>query len=258
MRSKLAIELTMSSLGTLLGTIFALFLFVSIYQTQVSVEVLRGAPIEAVIVSFVLPALTDLAMIGGILWAMSGYGFRTGKKWAFTTAITASVLSILAGFFPILPWVSSNLGFPPTSVIFVPNLLFFVLLQTHVRPTEKATLFLSLLTGVAYILAFINGVAGTHYLIATNAPVFLALQPLNFMASFAWGTTTISVTLGKRWAKPFAVGSAAASLLGGIPIAVVTQIELGRPSLFWPSPLVATAILVYIYLTRTRAIGSTV
>ena len=252
MKRKLAIELAMSSVGALLGTVFVLFLFVNTYHMQVRVEVIRGAPIEAVIVSFILPALTNLAMVGGILWSMSIYGFLSEKEWAFSTAITASVLSILAGFFPILPWVSSGLGFPPTFVIFASNLLFFILLQTHTQPTGKGTLFLSLLAGLAYVLAFINGVASTHYILATGDPFFIALQPLNFMASFAWGVTTISVILGKRWARPLAIGSAAASLLGGIPIAVITQIELGRPSLFWPSPLVAAAILAFIYLTRAR------
>jgi hypothetical protein len=255
---KLVIELTMSSSGALLGTVFMLFLFVNIYQTQVTVELIRGAPIEAALVSFLLPALTALAMIGGIIWIVSGYGFATDEEWAFTTAITASVLSILAGFFPILPWVSSNLGFPPTSVIFILNLLFFVLLQTYVRPTEREVLLLSLFAGAAYILAFINGVAGTHYLMATNAPVFVAVQPLNFIASLSWGVTTISVTIGKWWARPLAIGSAAASSLGGIPIALITQIELHRPSLFWPSPVAALAILLFIYLTRARGGESTV
>jgi hypothetical protein len=258
LKDKLAIELIMSSVGALLGTVFVLFLFVSVYQTQVNAEVIRGASIEAVLVSLVLPALTNLAIVGGVLWITSGYGFATGGEWAFPTAITACVLSILAGFFPILPWVSSNLGFPPTSIVFAVNLLFFVLLQTYVRPTERKVLLLSLLAGVAYVLAFINGVAGTHYLMATNAPIFVAVQPLNFIASFSWGVTTISVTLGKWWARPLAIGSAAASSLGGIPIALITQIELRRPSLFWPSPLAALAILLFIYLTRARGGESTV
>jgi len=248
----------MSAVGALLGTVFALFLFVSTYQTQINAEVNRGAPIEAVIVSLVLPALTNLAMVGGILWGISIYGFLNEKGWPFSTAITASVLSILAGFFPILPWVSSGLGFPPTSVIFAFNLLFFILLQTHTRPTGKGTLFLGLLAGVAYVLAFINGVASTHYLLATGNPFFVALQPLNFIASIAWGVTTISVVLTKGWARPLAIGSVAASLLGGIPIAVITQTELGRPSLFWPSPVAAAAVLAFIYLTRERTSDPTV
>ena len=252
MKGKLAIELSMSSAGAMLGTVFMLLLFVGTYQTQINVEVIRGAPIEAVIVSFILPALTSLAMVGGILWVLSGYAFATNQEWAFPAAITASVLSILAGFFPILPWVSSSLGFPPTSVVFVFNLLFFILLQTYVRPIEKRMLLLSLLTGVAYILAFINGVASTHYILATSDPFFIALQPLNFMASFAWGVATVSVILNRRWAKPLMIGSAAASLLGGIPIAAVTTTAMGRPSLFWPSPTVAAVILLFIYLRQKR------
>jgi hypothetical protein len=250
LNSKPAIGLAMSLIGALSGTIFVLFLFVSTYQMQVGAEVIRGAPIEALLVSFVIPAMADLALIGGILWTISGYGFVTQSEWAFPTAVAASVVSILAGFFPILPWVSSSLGFPPTSVIFALNLLFFVLLQTHVRSTEKLPLLLSLLAGVAYILAFINSVAGIHYLIATNSPIFIVLQPVNFIASLGWAATTISLTLAKSRSTPLAIGSAMASLLGGIPIALVTQLELARPSLFWPSPLVAAAAVTFICLAR--------
>jgi hypothetical protein len=240
-------------MGALFGTIFELFLFVGTYQMQVGAEVIRGAPIEALLVTFILPAMADLALAGGILWIISGYGFVTDSEWAFPIAVAASVVSILAGFFPILPWVSSSLGFPPTSVIFTLNLLFFVILQTHVRPTEKRPLLLSLLAGVAYILAFVNGVAGTHYLITTHSPLFIILQPVNFIASLGWAATTISVTLSKPRLKPLAIGSAAASLLGGIPIALVTQLELARPSLFWPSPLVAAATVAFICFAGVRA-----
>jgi hypothetical protein len=251
-KSKPAIGLAMSLIGALVGTIFMLFLFTSTFQTQVSAEVLRGAPIEALIVSLILPALADLALVGGILWAVSGYGFFARSEWAFSTAVAASVTSILAGFFPILPWASSDLGFPPTSIIFALNLLFFVLLQTDVRPTEKLPLLLNILSGVAYVLAFVNSVASIHYMIATNSPIFIVLQPINFIASLAWGATTISLTLSQPRSRPLAIGSAAASLLGGIPIAVVTQLELARPSLFWPSPLVAAAIVALMYFARTR------
>jgi hypothetical protein len=242
----------MSLIGALVGTIFTLFLFVSTYQIQVGAEVVRGAPIEAVIVSFLLPALADLALVGGILWAVSGYGFFTRSEWAFSTAVAASVTSILAGFFPILPWASSGLGFPPASIIFALNLLFFVLLQTHVRPTEGLPLLLNILSGVAYVLAFVNSVAGIHYLITTNSPLFMVLQPVNFIASLGWGATTISMTLSQPRSKPLAIGSAAASLIGGIPIAIVTQLELTRPSLFWPSPLVAATIVALMYFARSK------
>jgi hypothetical protein len=252
LKKKRALEITMSLTGGLLGTAFVLLSFVNIYQTQIDAEISRGAPIEALLVSFIIPAMADLAMVGGIFWITSACGFATERKWAFSTAITASVLSILAGFFPMLPWVSSSLGFPPTSVVFVLNLLFFIILQTYVRTTEKGPLLLSLLAGVAYILAFINCVAGTHYLIETKFPLFVVLPAINLIASVGWGATTISLTLGESRTMPLAIGSAIASLLGGIPIALITQSELTRPSLFWPSPLVAAATVALICFVLTK------
>ncbi len=236
-----------SIIGALLGIVFYLLVFLNVYHLQIQTELSRGAPVEALLVSYMLPLLTVLAMIGGVTWAVAGFGFSTGQDWSFSTAITACIFSILAGFFPILPYVSSGLGFPPTSVVFAANLLFFFLLQAYVRPTGIKPIVLSLLSGMAFVLAFVNGVASTHYILATMDPIFIALQPLNFFASGGWAVTTICVVLRKDWMQRLALGSGIASIVAGGPLAVVTQMELGRPSLFWPSPILAGATLAAIY-----------
>ena len=256
MLKKSNVGILFSVTGALLGTVVMLLLFVMIFEVQVDAEIVRGAPIEAQIVSFILPALTNLSMVGGALWVVSAYGYATGKEWSFPVSITASVLCILAGFFPILPYVSSDLGFPPTSLIFVVNLLFFILLQISVRPTERRALFVSVLAGTAYILAFINGVASTHYIIATGGAFFIALQPLNFAASVSWGVAAIATVMDKKWSSPLIIGAATTSVMGGIPLALLTQMEMNRLSLFWPSPLMALLTLAAAFLVKQKVIDN--
>ena len=236
---KFPISVGISSAGALIGTVGMLLWFANYYETQIKAE--TGA--EATLASFMLPVSVNIAMVGGIFWAVSAYGFLKDMKWAFSTAIIGSVLCILGGFFPILPYVSTGLGFPPTSTVFAVNLLFFVLLQTHVRPTQRKVLLLSFLTGIAYVLAFINGVASTHYILVTHGSYYIALEPINFFASIAWGVTTVSTVLGKSWSSMLISLAAIASILGGIPIALASQVDLSRPSLFWPSPLLALTII---------------
>jgi hypothetical protein len=248
-----ALGFAISSVGAFLGTIFMLAWFVSYFGLQYSTEIARGAPTEALLVSYVLPAIVNIAMAGGILWVLSAYGFWSGRKWAFSVAMAASILCILAGFFPILPWVSSGLGFPPTSIAFGANLLFFVLLQVYVEPAGRKVIMLGLLSGISYILAFIDGIAGEHYVLTTGGLYYMALQPLNLVASAMWGVTTLALVLGKGWAKPIALAAAAASMLGGVPIAIASQAGLGRPSLFWPSPLAALLTLAIVFASdRTK------
>jgi len=196
------------------------------------------------LVTFVLPVMANIAFAGGILWTISAYGFLKGERWAFPFALYGSVLCILGSFFPVLPYASSGLGFPPTIVIFAFNLLFFIILQWKVHPTPRKVLALSLITGIAYILAFINGVASTHYIIMGGGSYYIALEPLNFLASIVWGLATISLVLGKSGTRLMVYGAALAAIFGGVPIAIASQMELNYPSLFWPSPIVAFFVII--------------
>jgi hypothetical protein len=241
-----------SFIGCILGTVVTLFMFVRSYSLLISTEITRGAPSEALLVTYILPALANLGFAGGILWGVSAYGFASEKTWSYPIALISSVLSILAGFFPILPYVSSGLGFPPTSIIFVINVLFFIILQRYPQLTGGRVLGLSLLMGIAYILAFINGVASTHYIMTGGGAYYSALEPLNFGASIAWGTCTVTYVLRKTWTSPLVVAAALASMLGSIPISLVSQAELARPSLFWPSPIVAIVVLALYYRLEIR------
>ena len=196
-----------------------------------------------------LPAVAVIGLLGGILWLIAAYGFAARRQWAYPSAVIGSVLCVLSGFFPILPWVSSGLGFPPTSVVFAFNVVLFVLLQMRVVPVARSVLLLSLFAGMAYILAFINGVASTHYILTGGGIYFVLLEPVNFAASAIWAAAAVATVLRKWWAEPAILAGGTASVLAGIPIALLTQTELGRPSLFWPSPLLSLALLMVVLLT---------
>ncbi len=243
-------------MGGMASLALVLTIFVTTFEAQIQAEIARGSPTEALLASYVLPAVAVVGLLGGVLWLVAAYGFAARRQWAFASAVVGSVLCVLGGFFPMLPWVSSDLGFPPTSVVFALNLILFILLQVRVMPGAKSVLLFSLLAGIAYVLAFINGVASTHYIITTGEVYFVLLQPVNFAASAVWATTAVAIALRKRWAEPAVLAGGAAALLGGIPVALLTQTELGRLSLFWPSPLVSLALLAAVFLTgRGRSVA---
>ena len=236
-------------MGGVASVALVLAIFVTTFETQIQTEISRGAPTEALLASYVLPAVAAIGLLGGILWLVAAYGFAAHRQWAYASAVGGSVLCVLGGFFPILPWVSSGLGFPPTSVIFALNVVLFLTLQARVIPAARPVLLFSLLAGIAYVVAFINGVASTHYILTAGGVYFVLLEPVNFAASAIWAAAAIAIVLRKWWAEPAILVGGTASVLGGVPIALLTQTELGRPSLFWPSPLLSLALLVAILLT---------
>ncbi len=238
-----------SLLGGVASLALVLTIFVSTFETQIQAEVARGSPTEALLASYVLPGVAVVGLLGGVLWLVAMYGFAVHRRWAYVSAMGGSVLCVLGGFFPILPWVSSGLGFPPTSLVFALNLVLFVLLQVRVMTVTKTVLLFGLLAGMAYILAFINGVAGTHYIITTGGVYFELLQPVNFAASAIWAAATVAIVLRKEWSEPTALAGGIASVIGGVPLALLTQTELARPSLFWPSPLLSLVLLAAFFLT---------
>ena len=62
---------------------------------------------------------------------MAAYGFLKAKDWAWTTAVIAHVVSLLTGFFGMIPDASRGL-FPVFIIVFVPNLITTFLLLSYV------------------------------------------------------------------------------------------------------------------------------
>ncbi|MGD1993731.1 MAG: hypothetical protein PVI59_11110 [Anaerolineae bacterium] len=234
-----------SLVGALVGIagVFAAFLLA--YQPMIDVELAAGRPDEAIIVRYVIPFLSDIGIIAGVLWAVAAYGFFKQERWAWTAAFTANVISLLTGFFGMIPALSRGL-FPTFLIVFAPNLVTYLLLLTTVRRVEWKIILLSFFSGITYVLAFMNGVATTDKIILTGKSFLIAVQRINWVAAATWAVFTVALVLRKRWAKPVGLGAGLMTLIAGVPLAVYSTIQEGRFSMFSPAPLLALALLLFL------------
>jgi len=106
----------------------------------------------------------------------------------------------------------------------------------------------ALLTGLAYIVCWMNGVSSTSRIITIGAPIFVLVQRLHFVAMIAWAVVTVGILIRP---KPWDVGARSGGRhhgnRGGYPLAAVTAAQLGRFSLFALAPITCL-ILVVLFL----------
>lgn len=221
------------------------FLFLLNYKPLIAVELAAGRPDEGFIVTYVIPALADLVIIGGVLWLLAGIGFVRRAGWAWNTAVFASVLTLAASFFPGIPMASR--GMPPTYfAVFVPNLILFFVLFTQVNRLDRRVLWLSFFSGIATVLTFMNGVASMSKIMTTGLSLYVPAQQLCWAAALGWGIFTIGLILRQAWVHPVGMGAALLAALAGAPLAVISTIESARPSMFTPGPLLSVILLVIL------------
>lgn len=234
-----------SLVGALVGIAGVLVAFLLAYQPTIDVELAAGRPDEATIVRYVFPFLSDIGIIAGVLWAVAAYGFFQKERWAWTAAIIANVASLLTGFFGMIPALSRGL-FPMFLVVFLPNLVTYLLLLGYVRRVDLKIILLSFLSGITYVLAFMNGVATTDKIILTGKPFLIAVQRINWVAAAAWAVFTVALVLQKKWAKPVGLGAGLMTLIAGVPLAIYSTLQEGRFSMFSPAPLLALLLLLVL------------
>lgn len=237
----------MSLIAGFLGVAVTYYLFIKGWKPLIAVEIANGRPDEGFIVTYVLPMLTDLTMIGGALWLLAAVGFFKRAPWTWTVAVVASVLSLSASFFPSIPMLSR--GLPPTYfAVFLPNLVFFFALLCYVNPVDRRVLWLSFLGGMTAVLCFMNGVASMSKAITTQMSFYVPVQQLCWVAALAWGIFTAGLILRKVWAHQVGLLAGILGTLAGFPLAALTTVEQMRPSMFTPGPALA-AILFVVLLT---------
>ena len=236
-----------SLFGAIVGIVGVLTAFMMAYEPMMNAKLAAGRPDEALIIQYAIPFLSDVGITSGVVWAVAAYGFFKRRSWAWPVAVTANVMTLLAGFFSMIPAVIEGL-FPAFIVVFGPGLLTYFLLLTYVRRVDARIIGVSLLSGMAYVTAFMNGVASTDKIILYGDPLMIALQRINWVAAAGWGVFTVALLTRRRWIKPVGLGAALMTLTAGIPLAVASMIEEGRFSLFSPAPLLAL-LLVVILLT---------
>jgi hypothetical protein len=156
-------------------------------------------------------------------------------------------------------------GLPPAYfLLFWPYLVLYFLLVKVVGEVSWPRTLLALLTGMAYIFCWMNGVASTSRIITIGAPLFSLVQKLNWVAMIGWAVVTVGVIIKpQEWTRVVGLVAGTAELVVGIPLAVVTGGALGRFSLFALAPIACLALVVLFVwpglwpkITETRAPAS--
>ncbi len=242
MKNKNLLGGILALVGALLGIIGHAVLFMQWYRIGMGAE--SAEPGCEILLKYIHPLLTDVGLLGGILFLLSAYGFFTKSNWAFPLSVVALVLALLASWFINVPYMAANL--PPVYFpLFWPYVvLYFLFLKLVGKVTWSQTL-LALLAGIAYIFCWMNGVSSTSRIITHGDPIFTFVQRLHFVAMFAWAVVTVGIILKpKEWMRITGLGAGLTELVVGVPLALVTAQQLGRFSLFALAPLACLVLIV--------------
>jgi hypothetical protein len=233
----------LASIGALMGIIGHFVLFLNWYQVGMHTQ--SAEPGCEILLKYVHPAMADLGILGGVFFIVSAYGFFTRKEWAFKLSVIGIVLALLGAWFINVPYMAA--GLPPVYfALFWPYLVIYFLLMIIVGKLSWSRTLLAMLTGVAYIFCFMNGIASSSRIVTIGAPIFVLVQRLHWVAMLGWAVVTVGLLISpKGWMKVVGLAAGTTELVVGIPLAFVTAQQLGRFSLFALGPI-ACLILVII------------
>jgi hypothetical protein len=230
--------------GALLGILGHAVLFLNWYQTGMAAE--SAEPGCEILLKYIHPALSDLGILAGVLFAVSAYGFFTRRDWSFLLSVIAIVMALLASWFINVPFMAADL--PPVYFsLFWPYLIIYFLLMWKVGRLPWSRTLLALFTGMAYIFCFMNGVSSTSRIITHGAPLFVFVQRLHWVAMAGWAVVTVGVlTRPREWMRVVGITAGVLELVVGIPLAYVTAQQLGRFSLFALAPITCLMLVVIL------------
>lgn len=244
MKNKNVLGGILASIAALMGIVGHIVLFLRWYRIGMGAE--SAEPGCEILLKYIHPLLADFGIFAGVLFAVSAYGFFTKKNWAFFLSVVAIVLALLASWFINVPYMAANL--PPVYFpLFWPYLLLYFLLLKAVGKISWGQTLLGLLTGVAYIFCWMNGVSSTSRIITHGDPIFVLVQRLHWAAMIGWAVVTVGIIIKpKDWMRTLGLIAATTELVVGIPLAVATAAQLGRFSLFALGPIACFVLLVLL------------
>jgi hypothetical protein len=235
-------------IGALLGVFGTIYLFMNWYFPSLSFE--AAEPGCEILLQYIFPALSDVGILAGVLYAVSAYGFISGTTWAWPLAMVAQVLALPATWFINVPFMAAEqppIFFP----LFIPNLIMFFLFMLVVRRNSWGKTLLTMFTGVAFIMCMMNGIASWSRIITIGAPLFVLVQRLNWVAMAGWGIVTAGIILApKGWMRIVGIGAGLMELVVGFPLGFATAGTLGRFSLFLLAPIISTGLLIFFFLPK--------
>lgn len=229
-------------IGSILGIVGTYLIFVNWYTPALTAE--AAEPGCEILLKYLMPALSDLGILAGVLYAVSAYGFFTTAGWAFSIVTIANVLALQASWFINVPFMAA--GMPPIYfTIFFPNvILYFVLMRVVGRVPWNRTI-LGAVTGMAFIFCFMNGVASWSRIITIGSHLYVIVQRLNWVAFIGMGVTTVGILLRpKEWTRVLGLAAGSLELTVGIPLAIATTIDLNRFSMFSLGPIFSLILVV--------------
>lgn len=234
----------LSVIAALMGVIGHMVIFLKWYQIGMHTQ--SAEPGCEILLKYIHPLMADFGILGGVLFAISAYGFFTKKNWAFFLSVIALVLALLGSWFINVPYMAASL--PPVYFpLFWPYLILYFLFMVYVGKVSWSRTLLALLTGVAYIFCWMNGVSSTSRIITIGAPIFVLVQRLHWVAMIGWAVVTVGILMKpKEWMRVVGLTSGLLELTVGIPLTVATAQQLGRLSLFALAPISCLILLVLL------------
>ena len=245
MKNKNVLGGVLALIGALMGIIGHFVIFLQWYITGMGAE--SAEPGCEILLKYIHPLMADFGLLGGVLFAVSAYGFFTKKNWAFLLSVIGIVLALLGSWFINVPFMAA--GLPPVYfAIFWPYIILYFLLMRSVGNIPWSRTLLAMFTGIAYIFCFMNGVSSTSRIITHGQPIFALVQRLHWVAMLGWAVVTVGLlTSPKGWMRVLGLVSGTTELIVGIPLAFVTATQLGRFSLFALAPI-SCLILIVIFV----------
>jgi hypothetical protein len=233
-------------IGGLMGIIGHFIIFLKWYVPGMQAE--AAEPGCEILLKYINPAMSDLGMIGGVLFLISAYGFFTKKNWSFLVSVIAIVLALQGAWFINVPFMAA--GLPPVYfILFWPYLVLYFVLMMAVGKRSLIHTLLGLLLGMAWVFCLMNGIASLSRIITVGMPFFTFVQRLHWVAMLGWGTVTVGLIMKpKEWMRVVGLSAGLLEVVVGFPLAVITAQQLGRFSLFSLAPICSLILVILLVI----------
>ena len=255
MKNNTKLGVVLAVLGLLTGLII-FYLLAAQYNLVIDTKVAAGRTDEATAVRITYAVLGWVGIAAGAIWAVVLYGFLHKEKWAWFWGAVAGTIQLLAGFFPMIPAMDSDLPRPTMIVFILAAILWFGML--FIGGIDKKIIALTFIAGLAYVLTFIDGVAPIAKYTTSHADrfwngMYVMSQQVSWWGAIAWAIFIFATLTKKSWAIPVGIFAGVMSMLAGYPLGIHNALfEVHRFSMFLPAPLLSTALVIYFLLPGTR------
>jgi hypothetical protein len=208
------------------------------------------------IVQWYYPAFTDVGILSGMLFLLTGvYGFRNKEKWAYPAAIIANVLVLMTSFWPIVPALDTG-NFPYYIFIFLPGLGMYVGFTRYVKQMPWSRVIFGMLVGMAMITSFMNGIASTQRMMTLPDALYKITQRINWFAGIGYIAVVVGILLQPKaiWLKRTLFIVITAELFMGYLLGLTMTIAKGTFSMFLLGPIFTTIITIVILARKWDAV----